>query len=503
MGRLFRFLLLFIYLFVSTTGFAIDYVFTGNGSWNDPANWQGGLIAPAMLTAGNTITIQGTAQTGVGCTTNFCSAPNYFGNSAGTIIIAAGGSLTFNNSTQFFLSGTITVNGTMITTTTMEIANTANVFVNGTLSIDKLTFGNQGTVTINSGGVITNKAIFTNSGFGFATFPSIGKLIINQGGVFNNMGTATLRAGNLTNNGTVSNLGKLDGTATITGSLANSGNLAPGTSPGIYTVTGDYTASSTAVHNFEVGGTAASSYDQLNVSGNVFLNGTLNIILINGFLPSNANPDIPIITGTINGTFSTVTKPAKYLVVYNGNSVALRYVSTLPVFFKNVDVKREGGRARVAWRTEGEVNVSHYEIERSYDAQKFTKVGEAVATSQNQYSFLDAPLETKTYYRIKSVDRNGKYEYSITVMYFGGKASVPISVYPLPAVATVNIQHPPSGTKSRLTLTAMDGRMVQTIYPVTNAQKTTLDLSPLSKGTYVISYYEGNNLIESTKVVKE
>jgi hypothetical protein len=498
---------LFCCLFFTVSSYATDYFFTGNGDWNVAANWQDGLV-PAGI-ASDVIYINGTAQTSSnngahGSHTCSGSGCDHFYTNNGTIIVSIGGTLTLNNSTQFSNNGSIIINGTLINNTIIEGFSNGTVTVNGKIT-NNFFFGNQGLVTLNSGGLIDNQlnATFSNTGTQNFTFPIIGRLVINSGGTFNNIGTAMLKAGNLTNNGTLDNQSILTGNATVTGNLTNSGTLAPGNSPGVYTIGGDYTATATAVHNFEVGGTASSNYDRLNAGGNVYLNGTLNVSLISGFVPSDSNPDLPIITGTINGTFATVNKPNEYLLIYNNNSVVLRVSSTLPVSFSYVDVKKEGTAARLTWNVQTESNVLKYEVERSSNGNNYRKVGEVAAISLTQYTYTDVAPHDKNYYRIKSVDRDGKFSYSIVVTYSQGKSSVSLRAFPSPAKSELNIQHPSATAASRIVITAMDGRTLQTIFPAGGVQKTTVDVSGLNKGMYLARYINGNELVGSVTFLKQ
>src|SRR5207253_6719188 len=80
------------------------------------------------------------------------------------------------------------------------------------------------------------------------------------------------------------------GTLTVNGgtnfSVTNSGTVAPGLSPGILTISGNYTQNAGGSLNIEIGGlTVGTQYDQLVVTGNATLAGTLNATLINGFTP--------------------------------------------------------------------------------------------------------------------------------------------------------------------------------------------------------------------------
>jgi len=93
-------------------------------------------------------------------------------------------------------------------------------------------------------------------------------------------------------NVTVQNGGELKGSGSIAGNVNNSGDVGPGNSPGILTVSGDYTASAgwlnleLADHN----GVAGTSYDQLRVGGEIDVANamsanysTLNFVDYDGF----------------------------------------------------------------------------------------------------------------------------------------------------------------------------------------------------------------------------
>jgi hypothetical protein len=86
--------------------------------------------------------------------------------------------------------------------------------------------------------------------------------------------------------------------------------------------------------SIEIGGTQPGvTYDQVAISGNAVLTGTLEISLINGYLPP-LNSTFAILTaGAVSGTFPTVTGTAigngrKFNVVYNGTAVTLQVVAT-------------------------------------------------------------------------------------------------------------------------------------------------------------------------------
>lgn len=104
------------------------------------------------------------------------------------------------------------------------------------------------------------------------------------------------------------NGGSLVGTGTVTGSVKNNGaTFGPGFSPGKITVNGNYAQTATGVLNMEIGGTTAGTeYDQLVVSGNAALGGTLNVSLINGFRPKVGDVFQLIAPNSISGAFAAI-----------------------------------------------------------------------------------------------------------------------------------------------------------------------------------------------------
>lgn len=442
-----------------------DYVFTGNGDWTTASNWQGGIIPPSFLPRGSTITITGNVTIGT----------EGLGTNLGTVTIASGASASFESIKWVDNEGTINVLGTMIVKAIFEQSGTLNI--SGTLN-NMGSLVNGGTIIVNNGGVI-------NNGNGNRSLIALGNTTINSGG-------------NLINNPPA----ELIGNATITGSIANGSTLAPGNSPGTYTVNGDYTASAAAVHNFEVAGTTAGAYDVLNVSGTATLNGTLNVTFINGYTKTT-DQDIAIINGNIVGTFSTVNVPSSYQVVYNSNNVVLRPVSILPVSFINFEAKKESSGTRLIWNIERQQNVVRYEVQKSTDGILFTSIGSVTATAQNSYSFIDAQIAPKNFYRIKSIDLDGRYQYSSVVQYSEGRSSITFAVLPTVVHNEVVVQHNTASQKSRITILSADGRIVKTVLPALGLQQTTINLATQKAGAYIIRFEDGTGAVESKKIIKQ
>ncbi|MEZ4210723.1 MAG: T9SS type A sorting domain-containing protein [Candidatus Paceibacterota bacterium] len=111
----------------------------------------------------------------------------------------------------------------------------------------------------------------------------------------------------------------------------------------------------------------------------------------------------------------------------------------LPVELASFDVEGENETALVTWQTASEQGSSHFDVERSVDGRVFESVGsvEASRNSQQmiQYEFVDeSPLEGLSFYRLKSVDLDGSYDFSnIKPFSFWPEKPDSYLVYPNPA----------------------------------------------------------------------
>lgn len=126
--------------------------------------------------------------------------------------------------------------------------------------------------------------------------------------------------------------GALRGAGAITGNVSNSGGtVEPGASAGLITISGTYAQAAGGKLAIELGGTQPSQFDRMAVSGAATLGGTLQVILLPGYVPA-ANSEFTILTaGGVNGTFQNLLTPPGVTaqVIYDTNSVVLRILNAL------------------------------------------------------------------------------------------------------------------------------------------------------------------------------
>ena len=111
----------------------------------------------------------------------------------------------------------------------------------------------------------------------------------------------------------------------------------------------------------------------------------------------------------------------------------------LPVKFNNLKAVEKNQSIQVEWSVLTEINIHHYEIERSTSGQQFVTAGQLAATGNNgdkvNYSWMDLnSVSGMIYYRIKAVDFDGKILYSTIIRISLNRNSNSLSIYPNPVV---------------------------------------------------------------------
>ena len=158
-------------------------------------------------------------------------------------------------------------------------------------------------------------------------------------------------------------------------------------------------------------------------------------------------------TTTINFTIANI--PASYAsdrfrIVFKPAAPA----APLPVTFLSINANRKNADVLVDWKVELEMNLKQYEVERSQNGVSFAKVTVVLMDRNNpgSYEWLDQePAVGLNYYRIRSVDLDGKTSFSSIAKVMIDQPAGSISVYPNPVInGTLNLQlgNQPEGTYS-------------------------------------------------------
>jgi Secretion system C-terminal sorting domain len=141
-------------------------------------------------------------------------------------------------------------------------------------------------------------------------------------------------------------------------------------------------------------------------------------------------------------------------------------------------------------------NTREFIIERSFDGLSFTQIGSVPAQS-NMLSYMhndNHPAEGKNYYRLKTVDKDGKASYSSLVLADRRRSHKPaLSVYPNPATSHVIIH---TAKKATVVIFSADGRKVKTLPPFIGSTQVVTSSWP--RGSYFIrSENESENFTQT------
>jgi filamentous hemagglutinin family protein len=211
-----------------------------------------------------------------------------------------------------------------------ELGGLASITNNGTFNIsgdnvNEIDFTNNGILSKTAGGGTSSfEGNFTNTG---TVNASSGSLEFD--GYTQTAGLTQLNGGDIDDTGAISvfNGGTLAGVGTFTTPdlfINNGATLAPGASPGTLNITGNLILAATSTTLIELGGTSQGvDYDFINVTGNVNLDGILDISLFGGFIGVTGNIfDVIQSGGTMSGSFATVNLPTGYSFntgIFGGN----------------------------------------------------------------------------------------------------------------------------------------------------------------------------------------
>lgn len=181
-------------------------------------------------------------------------------------------------------------------------------------------------------------------------------------------------------------------------------------------------------------------------------------------------------------------------------------VSVVPLTWQFVKAQLINNTTLVSWATSQETNTNKFEIEHSADGASFVKLGEVAAAGNSStvsnYNFTHLkPVAGFNYYRIKQIDIDGSFKYSVIVKVLNRNDIKQTIIAPNPVVDVLNIVEP--ATKFINMVEVYDSKGTLVIRKVVNAdvQVFSLPVSTLIKGNYILSikYKNETNTISFIK----
>jgi hypothetical protein len=242
--------------------------------------------------------------------------------------------------------------------------------------------------------------------------------------------------------------------------------------------------------------------------------------------PSVSNPYV-IAAYTINNLAIKFTGTGSSQTVFNyafydaagvmsvAASYTISWTSILPVKLVSFSASLNGNKVGLQWTTATEENLSHFVVEKSLDGTNFSDAGIVFAngnsTSLISYNFVDNDINSSQksviYYRLRSVDNDGKYSYSETRIIrisTNDAQAVAITAYPNPAISSVNVTIPANWQNKKVSyeLFANNGQVIYKNDVGAAGQTEAINVSKLAPGFYFLRVScEGS--VAQQKIVKQ
>lgn len=184
--------------------------------------------------------------------------------------------------------------------------------------------------------------------------------------------------------------------------------------------------------------------------------------------------------------------------------------SALPVTLVAFAAQAKGNAIEAYWLTTHE-DLKNYELERSTDGINFSYLTTVSAQNnalENSYSYLDAGVQVGNsyYYRLKMINMDGKYNYSVirSAMLSAPTPSI-TDIAPNPSkgwsFVTANI----TANTCTLSMYLYDG-MGKMVYRSTEQlkrgiTKVMLNYTSLASGTYFLKIYDNSGMVKESKLI--
>jgi hypothetical protein len=214
-----------------------------------------------------------------------------------------------------------------------------------------------------------------------------------------------------------------------------------------------------------------------------------------------------------NGPNTTYRVEVAYLVndaffaVFDNLSIGPA-LSPLPVDFIGLVANRDmvNDNVDLKWDVSSEVNVKEYQVERSQNGSSFSNVGTINAKGKSIYTFTNFNVSKGTvFYRIRSVDIDGRAKYSGVIKLSGDAANSyndRLGIYPVPANDEVMIEHKKLDRDAKMIISTVDGKVLRIIVPATGSSHTPVRIADFSPGIYILRLEDGMGGVQTGKLIK-
>jgi Bacterial Ig-like domain/Secretion system C-terminal sorting domain/Endonuclease/Exonuclease/phosphatase family len=222
------------------------------------------------------------------------------------------------------------------------------------------------------------------------------------------------------------------------------------------------------------------------------------------FMASTAQVRTDVVNVVATNATNYASTTSDHYPVYSRFNFAQQ---ALPSILLSFNATRKPGNIALAWKTSQEINSKEFVLEKSKDGQLFIAISKIAASGNSNfllsYTFTDyAPYEGVNYYRLKMIDKDGKFQYSKTIKLDAG-VKFGYTLSPNPAKNMVIVELNNLNSRAMLQLVDVNGRILKTEnLPAAVAQQVYFNINSVARGLYFIRLTT-DDLIDIKKVIIE
>lgn len=257
----------------------------------------------------------------------------------------------------------------------------------------------------------------------------------------------------------------------------------------------------------------------INADGSTIIAGTTGVSIITGYAKvfkfiggvwvQQGADIIGEVNGDQFGRSASMSSNGSIVAVgtpYNdGNGTSTGHVrlyentSILPIQLSYFGGNYFNNTVTLNWKYESQINFSNFIVEKSLEGTVFNSIKNIYLTNAQSYVYHDLHLNQSSvlYYRLKMVDKDGKYSYSNTIKIEIGKVQ-DFSILSNPVKDHLII----TGIKKGSTLALYNNAGKMLLQKNVHDRSVLINISFLSSGVYYLTYFN-KGLIETKKIMKQ
>lgn len=189
-----------------------------------------------------------------------------------------------------------------------------------------------------------------------------------------------------------------------------------------------------------------------------------------------------------------------------GSTGAAVISSALPVSLVGFTVNATNdNNVVIDWTSLQEINTSYFAIQRSANGSTWDRIGVTAAKVNSsvpvKYTYTDkSPLNGVAYYRLQTVDRDGKIAYS-DVKVIHASLVKGISFFPNPAVDYVNVALTGAASDITVKLINQSGQVLQERKGTAGAGTVSLNVQQYARGMYILKVTAADGTEQTGKLM--